>query len=251
MRRGDIETIIKIAHENSILIIADEVYQTNIYTKDAPFISFRKVLAEMGEPYADTVELLSLHSVSKGLLGECGLRGGYFEAHNLDVYASDMLYKLKSIELCSNTVGQLAAYLMVNPPQEGKQSSDCIETYQREYNGIFEGLKTRAKLLTDTFNTMDHTSCNTIEGAMYAFPQVHFSEKALKAASDENVPADFKYCMDLVNETGIMTVPGSGFGQRENSYHYRVTNLVTPTENMVDTLNTLKTFNAKFHDKYS
>ena len=41
------------AHEESLMIIADEVYQNNIYTDQAPFISFRKVLAEMGEPYAD------------------------------------------------------------------------------------------------------------------------------------------------------------------------------------------------------
>lgn len=86
---------------------------------------------------------------------------------------------------------------------------------------------------------------------MYAFPQVHFSDKALAAANKENVPADFLYCMDMVNETGIMTVPGSGFGQRENSYHYRVTNLVTPTERLEETLNTLRTFNEKFHDKYA
>lgn len=90
----------------------------NIYTDKVPFISFRKVLAEMGEPYSSEVELISFHSVSKGLLGECGLRGGYFETHNLDMYASDILYKLKSIELCSNTIGQLAAYLMVTPPNE-------------------------------------------------------------------------------------------------------------------------------------
>ena len=70
-----------------------------------PFISFRQVLAEMGDPYRDSVELLSMHSVSKGLQGECGFRGGYFEAHNLDVYADEILYKLKSIELCANTVG--------------------------------------------------------------------------------------------------------------------------------------------------
>ena len=69
---------------------------------------------------------MSLHSVSKGLLGECGLRGGYFEAHNMDMYAADMLYKLKSIELCSNTVGQVATYLMVDPPKEGEQSSECV-----------------------------------------------------------------------------------------------------------------------------
>ena len=114
--REDIEDIIKICYENEILICADEVYQQNIYKKDRPFLSFRKVLAEMGEPYADSVELISMHSVSKGLQGECGLRGGYFEIHNLDNYTNDMVYKLKSIELCSNTIGQVATELMVNPP---------------------------------------------------------------------------------------------------------------------------------------
>lgn len=67
LRRDDIETIIKICYDNEIVIIADEVYQSNIYKEDVPFISFRKVLAEMGDPYKDNVELVSLHSVSKGL----------------------------------------------------------------------------------------------------------------------------------------------------------------------------------------
>ena len=43
----------------------------------------RRVMAEMGEPWADETEMISMHSTSKGLLGECGLRGGYFEIHNL------------------------------------------------------------------------------------------------------------------------------------------------------------------------
>ena len=67
LQRKDIEDIIKICYENEIVICADEVYQSNIYTETAPFISFRKVLAEMGAPYADSVELISMHSVSKGL----------------------------------------------------------------------------------------------------------------------------------------------------------------------------------------
>ena len=37
----------------------------------------------MGEPYSNSVELISMNSVSKGVLGECGLRGGYMETHNL------------------------------------------------------------------------------------------------------------------------------------------------------------------------
>ena len=109
-----------------MVIIADEVYQANIYKEEKPFISFRKVLAEMGDPYRDNVELISLHSVSKGLMGECGLRGGYFEAHNFDKYANDIIYKLKSIELCSNTIGQVAAQLMVDPPTENTVSTECM-----------------------------------------------------------------------------------------------------------------------------
>jgi alanine transaminase len=64
------------------------------------------------------------------------------------------------------------------------------------------------------------------------------------------VPVDFMYCMDMVNETGIMTVPGSGFGQREGEYHYRITNLVTPTEEMAQTLETLKEFNERWHNRF-
>lgn len=85
---------------------------------------------------------------------------------------------------------------------------------------------------------------------MYAFPRVHLSENAIKAAKAQNVQPDFLYCLDLVNETGIMTVPGSGFGQKEGEYHFRITNLVCPTEKMKETLDNLKVFNEKFHDKY-
>ena len=65
----------------------------------------RRVLNEMGAPFSEEVELVSMNSVSKGVLGECGLRGGYMETHNLSNRAEQILYKLKSIELCSNTAG--------------------------------------------------------------------------------------------------------------------------------------------------
>ena len=58
----------------------------NIYKEGVEFHSFRKVLNEVGAPYSKDVELISLNSVSKGLMGECGLRGGYFETHNLDPF---------------------------------------------------------------------------------------------------------------------------------------------------------------------
>lgn len=134
-----------------MVILADEVYQNNTYA-DVPFTSFRKVLAEMGEPYSNNVELISMHSTSKGLQGECGLRGGYFETVNLDGFIEEMIYKLKSIELCSNTVGQLATYAMVSPPVAGVESDDCVKLYEKQKNDIYQGLKDRANILTKTFN---------------------------------------------------------------------------------------------------
>ena len=123
-----------------------------------------------------------------------------------------------------------------------------MDLYEKEKNDIFNGLCQRAELLSKTFNQMRNTTCSEIQGAMYAFPRIHLSQSAIKAAKDMGVQPDFFYCLNLVNETGIMTVPGSGFGQKDGEYHFRITNLVTPTERMAETLNQLKAFNDKFHD---
>lgn len=144
LSRANIEEIIDICYKNNILIIADEVYQNNVYKKGVEFISFRKVLNEMPADIKSSVEVVSLNSVSKGLLGECGMRGGYMEAHNLDDFASDQLYKLKSIELCSNTTGQVATLLLVDPPKRGVESNVTMDLYEKERSDIFNGLKDRA-----------------------------------------------------------------------------------------------------------
>jgi len=87
----------------------------------------RKAMHDLGEPYSNTVELISFNSVSKGMMGECGLRGGYFETHNLSAAAEAQIFKLKSIELCSNTIGQTAVELMVNPPSLETESQETVE----------------------------------------------------------------------------------------------------------------------------
>ena len=84
MKKEDLQKVIKLCHQYSIAIVADEVYQQNIYRDGKEFVSVRKALHDLGEPYASSVELISCNSISKGMLGECGLRGGYFELHNFD-----------------------------------------------------------------------------------------------------------------------------------------------------------------------
>lgn len=126
----------------------------------------------MPDPIKNSVELLSFHSVSKGVSGECGLRGGYFEFANINNYSEQIALKMKSVNLCSNTVGMLAMGLMVNPPKKGRESDAVVTQYLNEKNEIFEGLKKRAKMVTTLLNQNPYISCTEVEGAMYAFPTI-------------------------------------------------------------------------------
>jgi len=112
----NIRSIIELCARENIMILADEVYQENIWDKNLKFHSFRKVLETMPPQIANSVELLSVHSISKGMSGECGLRGGYFETKNFLPEIEEVIAKLKAVELCANTVGQIACTLMVDPP---------------------------------------------------------------------------------------------------------------------------------------
>ena len=57
--------------------------------------------------HSDSVELASFHSISKGYMGECGLRGGYMEVINLDEQVKEQLRKLVSCRLCPPSIGQV------------------------------------------------------------------------------------------------------------------------------------------------
>ena len=62
--------IVKFCHKHSIVLLADEVYQTNTYYPETrPFHSFKKVVKNTPGA-ADELELISFHSVSKGVIGE-------------------------------------------------------------------------------------------------------------------------------------------------------------------------------------
>jgi len=82
----------------------------------------------MGSEY-DKQELVSVHSVSKGVLGECGIRGGYMELVNIAKEAHEQFYKLASISLCPNIVGQIMVDLMVNPPKNGDPSYQLYQVF--------------------------------------------------------------------------------------------------------------------------
>ena len=248
LNESTIREIITWAKKEQICLMADEVYQENIYKDGAKFVSFRKVAFDMNAFEGESsLQLISFHSVSKGFLGECGFRGGYFELLGIPAEVKQEIYKLASISLCSNTIGQITTGLMVQPPKLGEES---YENYIKEKNAIMESLKRRAIRLSIGLNELDGVSCNTIDGAMYAFPTITLPPKAVAVASSNGIEPDEMYCMELLEETGIVIVPGSGFKQVEGTFHFRTT--ILPDEEKIEmVILKLKEFHEKFLKKYT
>ncbi|KAJ6012506.1 hypothetical protein N7499_011823 [Penicillium canescens] len=240
----DIKKVLDVAAEESLVVIADEVYQTNVFKGE--FVSFKKRLRQLQkeEPGKyDDVELVSLHSISKGMVGECGHRGGYFELVGFDPLVQEQIYKLVSIGLCPPVVAQCLLECMVNPPVQGEPS---YELYQKEYSGIAEGLHKRALSLYNAFQRMEGVEVQEPQGAMYLFPTINLPAKAIEAAKAENRAADEFYCLALLDATGVCVVPGSGFGQKENTLHFRTTFLAPGT----DWVERIVQFHSEFMNKY-
>ena len=49
----------------------------------------------------------------------------------------------------------------------------------------------------------------------------------------------------MVEQTGIVCVPGSGFGQEDGTFHFRIT-ILPPDDMLTDMLSRLADFQAKF-----
>ncbi|XP_072378440.1 alanine aminotransferase 1 [Diabrotica undecimpunctata] len=246
LTKENIEEIVKFAQKEKLFILADEVYQHNIYDPNSKFHSFKKVMYEMGEPYR-SMELASFMSCSKGYMGECGLRGGYAEVVNMDPAVKAQYFKAISAMLCSTTFGQSTLDVIMNPPKPGEPS---YEQFEKDKASVLESLKLRAKMVADTFNSMEGFSCNPVQGAMYAFPQFKLPPKAIEAAKKKGQAPDAFYAFDLLESTGICIVPGSGFGQQPGTHHFRTTILPQP-EKLKAMLDKFAEFHTQFLKKYS
>ena len=247
LSRENIEMIIRFARKYNLAILADEVYQENVYIENLKFYSFAKVMHDMNEK---EVTLFSFHSVSKGFFGECGHRGGYLEIRNIPDNVMEQFIKLQSISLCSNLPGQVVTYMMVSPPQPGDES---YELYIKERDNILFELKKKSQILGTELDKIEGMETDIPQGAMYAFVKVKLPDKkgldTKKMNPEEKLKyeasKDFDYCMSLLEETGICVVPGSGFGQLPGTYHFRTT-FLPPRDDMEDFVKKIK----DFHNNY-
>lgn len=232
--------LVQLCEKHSLVLLADEVYQNNIHKPSHHFTSFKKVVRKSQSP----IPLFSFHSISKGVSGECGRRGGYFECTNISDDVIAMIYKMVSVALCPPLSGQIAVDSLVRPP---KPDGESYKLWKKETDTIHAALASRTALMAKRLNILPGVSCVDSPGAMYLFPTIRLSQKAVEAAKAAGKAPDVFYSLQLLGETGICVVPGSGFGQKKGEWHYRLTCLCAGVEEYVGKL---EKFHKGFVERY-
>jgi alanine transaminase len=231
LKPENVRDVVQFCARHNLVLLADEVYQENVYEPGSVFCSAKRAAYDCGLLDSDSAfELVSFHSVSKGVFGECGRRGGYMELVGIQPDVQDMIYKLASSFLCSTVSGQIMTSLMVRGPKKGDESYD---SHEAEKAAVFDSLKRRANIVSAGLNSIDGFSCRPAQGSMYCFPSVQMPHGALLEAERQKTTPDTLYAVSLLHETGICVVPASGFGQRDGRYGFRTT-FLPPEPDMAD-----------------
>jgi alanine transaminase len=171
------EELVTLCEEHDLVLLADEVYQNNLNdAEQRSFTSFKKIVRMLNSP----IPLVSFHSISKGVSGECGRRGGYFEHCNISPDVSALIYRLVSAGLDPPLSGQIGVDSMVSvvstslstalsnllakvrPPKDGAPSYALWKT---ETDAIRKMLSTQIKNVTEDPSElagMSPHSCHSI-----------------------------------------------------------------------------------------
>ncbi len=207
-----VRQILDMAGEYGIPVLSDEIYDQIIYEKK--FVSTAKL--------AKDVPVIGLNGFSKAYL-MTGWRLGY-------VYFRDQkgrLQELKQciekearIRLCANTPVQKAGVMALNGPQD--HIKDMVEKLRRRRDYTWKRL-----------NEIKGISCTKPEGAFYVFPKIH--------AVGSKWKTDMEFVLDLLKETGVLLVHGSGFDPAYGAGHIRGV-FLPPIETLEQALNEVKRF---------
>jgi aspartate/methionine/tyrosine aminotransferase len=127
------------------------------------------------------------------------------------------------IRLCANTPVQIAGAAALDGPQ------DFVK-------GIVEKLKQRRDYAWKRLNEIEGISATKPEGAFYIFPKIHDVGTRWKT--------DMEFVVQLLRETGVLIVNGSGFDPVYGKDHARIV-FLPPCEELEEAFNCLEQFMKK------
>ena len=198
--RQTLQRIVDLAIEHNIVIFSDEIYDKLVF--DGATHLSTAALSEQAKII--TFNGLSKAYVVPGFRIGWGIISG--PADELDDYC-EAIRKMERARLSANHPEQYAI--------AGALGGD-----QTHLGEMMERLTRRRDLTAERLNAIDGISCVPPAGAFYAFPRL------------EKDVDDATFCHRVIRETGVVIVPGSGFGQRPGTQHFRVVFL--PPEDVLD-----------------
>jgi alanine-synthesizing transaminase len=217
-REDTMRGIIKLAHEHNLVIFADEIYD-KLILDGGKHISIASMDHE--------IPVVTFNGLSKSYLAP-GFRIGWgIVSGNLAVLKDyiEAINKILRARLCANHPIQHAI-------------APALEDNQDHLKEVIAKLTRRRDITTQRLNAIPGISCVPAEGAFYAFPRLDI------AGSDE------EFVSELIRETGVVVVPGSGFGQVPGTKHFRVVFL--PTEPVLEkAFSQIEKFTASYLEKHS
>ncbi len=187
---SSLKKLVEIANQHNLYIICDEIYDQIIF--DQKFVGIGKVAGDS--------PVIVLNGFSKVHLMS-GWRIGYIafnQSSKLDALREN-LPKLARVRIASNLPVQHAALESLRGPQ------GYITEFVSE-------LKKRRDLVVKRLNEMPGLSCPNPKGAFYAFPKIE----------DNRFGTDKEFVQKLLETKGVLTVHGSGFGEKYGSGHFRL-----------------------------
>ncbi|KAM6375939.1 LOW QUALITY PROTEIN: alanine aminotransferase 1-like [Alca torda] len=115
LSRQNMEDIVRLAAEENLLLLADEVQQERAFLPGRPFLSFKRVLWEMGAPLNSAVQLVSFYSLSKSVAGESGFRAAFLELVNVEEGVTLPFQLAQSIPRPC-VLGRILLDILMDPP---------------------------------------------------------------------------------------------------------------------------------------
>ncbi len=186
INRDILEKVSEIAKEHNLFIISDELYEDILFDG-------RKHLSIASLPGMKE-RTISIFGFSKSY-AMTGWRIAYVTCPEFLV--KEMIKIQQNTAVCPNSVTQRAVLYGLQNQQETKASIEKMRAaYQERRDVIMKGL-----------NEIDGFECLSPEGAFYAFPNI---TKTGKNSEDLS--------MYLLDECGVVTVPGNAFGQYGEGY---------------------------------
>jgi len=214
-RRKMVKQMLDVAGEHDLLILSDEIYDQIRYVEDyGSTASLAKDLPVVG-----------LNGFSKVYL-MTGWRLGYMYFYEPNGELEELkkaIEKEQRIRICSNTPVQMAGIAALRGPQD-------------HVKAMVEKLKRRRDYAWKRLNEIEGVSCAKPEGAFYVFPKIHGVGSKWKT--------DMEFAVELLKETGVLLVHGSGFDSVYGAGHVRGV-FLPPVETLEQAFNEIERFMKK------